>query len=104
MPQDRTVKQALQPISFACNRCGREVVPGEAEFFVVRIEAFADPTPPEITEADLRRDHRRELEALLDRLRGLSERQALEQVYRRCNLVLCNRCCDEWFSQLPAER
>lgn len=96
------MKHSPPPIPFVCDRCGREVAPGEAEFFSVRVEAFADPTPPEITEADLRRDHRREMEALIDRLRDVSEREALEQVYRRRNLILCNRCCDEWFAQLPA--
>ena len=88
-------------IPFVCDRCGNEVSSGRGQFFAIRIEAFADPTPPEITAADLQRDHRREIEAILDRLAGLSEQDAMEQVYRRKNLLLCNRCCDDWFSELP---
>lgn len=92
-----------QSLSFHCDRCAEPVSPGQGKFFAVRIEAFADPTPPEITEDDLRRDHRAEIAALLDRMQHLSEQEAMEQVYRRRNLILCNRCCEDWFRQLPCQ-
>ena len=82
-----------------CDRCSREVHPGQADFFVIRVEAFADPTPPEITEDDLQRDHRREIENLLAAMQYLSEQRAMDQVYRRKNLILCNSCCDAWMER-----
>ena len=45
-----------QSLAFVCDHCSKDVHPGQADFFVIRIEAFADPTPPEITEDDLQRD------------------------------------------------
>jgi hypothetical protein len=60
-----------------CERCGAEVEPGKGEFYVVRIEAFADPTPPSITAEDLQRDIAAEIERLLASMRDLSEQEAM---------------------------
>ncbi len=88
-----------QFLPLRCGRCSQEVHPGQADFFVIRVEAFADPTPPEITEDDLQRDYRREIEMLMAAMQNLSEQQAMDQVYRRRNLILCNGCCDEWMQR-----
>ena len=88
-----------QSLTLFCDRCSQEVHPGQADFFVVRVEAFADPTPPEITADDLQRDHRREIEKLIAAIQNLSEQQEMDQVYRRKNLILCNGCCDEWMER-----
>jgi len=87
-----------QPIEspLSCDRCAAELHPGKGEFYVVKIEAIADPTPPEFTEDDLRRDHRREFEQLLAQVQELSEREAMDQVFRRLTIFLCNRCYKEW--------
>ncbi len=82
--------------SLLCHRCGVEVHPGRAEFYVVRIEAFADPTPPEITDEDLKRDLRTEIERLAEQLDALSEQEAMDQVYRRLVICLCTRCYNQW--------
>ncbi len=31
-----------------CHQCGAQLQPGEGSFYVVNIEAFADPTPPRV--------------------------------------------------------
>ena len=36
-----------------CHRCGAVLKPGVGNFYIVKIEAFADPTGPNLTEADL---------------------------------------------------
>ncbi len=82
--------------SLPCYRCGAEVHPGRGEFYVVRIEAFADPTPPEITDEDLKRDLRAEIERLAEQLSTLSEQEAMDQVYRRLVICLCTRCYSQW--------
>ncbi len=79
-----------------CGRCGVELHPGRGEHYVIRIEAIADPTPPTITEEDLQRDTAGELERLLEALRGLSEQEAMDQVYRKVVLHLCNACYRKW--------
>jgi hypothetical protein len=79
-----------------CARCAVELQPGRGDFYVVRIEALADPTPPSFSEEDLARDPRAEIAALLARMEGLSERELSEQVYRRLVLHLCAGCYRQW--------
>ncbi len=79
-----------------CSRCLATLTPGEGSFYVVRIEAVADPTPPSFSEEDLKRDVRAEIERLLRELRGITEQEALDQVYRQLTLYLCNACFRVW--------
>jgi hypothetical protein len=85
--------------SLFCERCGAGLEPGKAEFYVVRIEAFADPTPPSITAEDLHRDIPAEIERLLASMRDLSEQAAMDQVYRKMILYLCNGCYQRWIER-----
>ena len=80
----------------ACHRCGTELTPGEGNFYVVSIQAFADPTPPSFSEEDLRRDIRAEIQRLLGQMQGLSGQEAMDQVYRRLMLYLCGPCYRQW--------
>jgi hypothetical protein len=75
-----------------CHKCGAELRRGVGDFFVVRIEAFADPSPPVITAEDLRRDTRAEIQRLIHSMSQLSEQELMDQVYRRLTLHLCNTC------------
>jgi len=79
-----------------CHSCAASVRCGHGEFYVVRIEAFADPSPPELIEHDTGRDFHQELRRLLDQAKGVSEQEALDQVYRRLTLCLCNACFARW--------
>ena len=79
-----------------CHRCGAVVKPGEGNFYVVRIEAFADPTPPNLSLADADIDPGEEIDRLIEQMRGMSERDLLDQVYRRLTIHLCTRCYREW--------
>jgi hypothetical protein len=80
----------------ACARCGVELTPGKGDFYLVRIEAVADPTPPSFSEEDLQHDARAEIERLIDEMRGLSEQELVDQVYRRLILHLCGPCYRQW--------
>ncbi|MGA2258890.1 MAG: hypothetical protein ABSG53_29835 [Thermoguttaceae bacterium] len=79
-----------------CARCGTELTPGTGNFYVVRIEALADPSPPRLSEEDLEHDHRAEIERLIKGMRDLSERELVDQVYRRLILYLCGPCYRQW--------
>ena len=79
-----------------CHRCGTVLKPGDGSFYLVRIEAMADPTPPTFSEEDLRRDFKAEIRRLIYQMRDLSEREAMDQVYRSLILYLCNPCYLQW--------
>jgi hypothetical protein len=84
------------PTPLCCRRCGAELRPGAGNFFRVVIEAMADPTPPSLSAEDLATDVRPEIERLLAQLSGMSEEEALAQVYRRLTLFLCGPCYRDW--------
>jgi hypothetical protein len=79
-----------------CDRCAKELTPGEGDFYVVRIAAVADPTPPNFSEDDLARDFDEEIRRLCAQLEEFSEQELIDQVYRRLTLYLCNPCFRDW--------
>ncbi|NUQ64511.1 MAG: hypothetical protein HUU20_18760 [Pirellulales bacterium] len=79
-----------------CARCRVDLARGTGNFYVVRIEAIADPSPPRFSEEDLNRDPRAEIERLIEQMRDLSERELVDQVYRRLVLHLCGPCYRQW--------
>jgi len=90
-------------LTLFCHRCGAELRPGEGNFYVVRIEAFADPTPPEISPDDLAEDIDSRIERLIEQMRDMSERELTDQVYRRLTIHLCGPCYGKWIEN-PAEK
>jgi hypothetical protein len=60
------------------------------------VEAFADPAPPALSAEEMTGDLRGQIEAVLARLEGLSEEEAMSQVYRRLTFHLCGPCYRRW--------
>jgi hypothetical protein len=60
------------------------------------IEAVADPAPPVGSAELLASDLRRQIEELLAQLQGISEQEAMDQVYRRLTFYLCGPCYRGW--------
>jgi hypothetical protein len=79
-----------------CDRCAAQLEPGRGQLYVIKIEALADPTPPNITREDLSRDIAGEIERLLEEMSDVSGQEALDQVYRRLTIYLCNTCYQSW--------
>jgi hypothetical protein len=95
-PSDRSdrAEQTFAPL--LCHRCGCTLRAGEGSHYVVRIEAFADPTPPVLDEGDGFIDTNSEIADLLDEMKDMSERELMDQVYRRLTLHLCRPCYQIW--------
>jgi len=86
-----------------CHRCGAVLTPGQGDFYVVRIEAFADPTPPDLTEDDVAGiDPSAEIDRLIEQMRDMSEQELMDQVYRRMTIHLCGRCYRAWIDNPAA--
>jgi hypothetical protein len=79
-----------------CKRCSKEVHPGRGDYYLVRIDAVADPEPPIITQEDLDQDLGAEIERLIRGMKGLTEEQLERQVYRQKVIYLCVRCFNRW--------
>ena len=79
-----------------CHRCTTILQAGRGDFYVVWIEALADPTPPSISDADLACDPGEEIDDLLEQMRSMSERELMDQVHRRVTIHLCRSCYEQW--------
>jgi len=79
-----------------CHRCGAVLTPGAGDFYVVRIEAFADPTPPSFDGSQMEIDVDAEIDQLIQQMKDMSPQQLLDQVHRRLTLHLCGRCYAHW--------
>ena len=84
-----------------CHRCGCDLTPGEGNFYIVRIEAFADPTPPRLDGDDsplsmTAAEIDEEINDLIELMKDMTERELMEQVYVRMALHLCGRCYKQW--------
>ena len=80
-----------------CHRCGAILTPGQGNFYVVRIEAVADPTPPTIAAEDLESpDPSGEIDRLLREIQDTPEQELTDQVCRRLTIHLCGSCYRQW--------
>ncbi len=79
-----------------CARCAKELNLGRGEFYVVDINAKADPTPPILDDVDMDRDYESEINAVVADLHKLSAREAMDQVHRRLTIHLCISCFGRW--------
>jgi RNase P subunit RPR2 len=79
-----------------CRRCSAPLTPGEGNFYVIAVEAFADPSPPRLTQESLATDQRQVLRELMAQMEHFSERELLETVHRKMNFFLCAACYRRW--------
>jgi hypothetical protein len=83
--------------SVFCARCAAELTPGDGSFYVVTIDAVADPSGPNVPgEPPTTEQLRREIDALMRQLRDTSPREAMDQVHRRLTMHLCGPCYRVW--------
>ena len=95
MDDGQTTQRALGRNASFCARCAAELHPGSGDFYVVKIEAVADPTPPVFSAEDLAERPHGEIERVLAQAQQLSEQELVDQVYRRLILYLCGLCYRE---------
>lgn len=78
-------------ISYRCDGCGREI-PKNALRYVVEMDVKAAYDTMEIGLADLVRDHRAEMLALIERMKKRPIQDIEESVYKHLHLDLCPSC------------
>jgi hypothetical protein len=75
-----------------CDLCGKEMVPGEDNRFVVKMEVFAAGDPAKLTEADLDDDHMEQLGNLLREMEENADDSPTEPASRHFRYDLCPAC------------
>jgi hypothetical protein len=88
-------QQPAEPEWVLCARCVTELQPGAGNFFRVTIEAVADPTPV-IPPQEEDFDPGQEIKKLLAQMKDVSAQEAMDQIYRRLTIYLCNQCYRRW--------
>ncbi len=78
-------------VFYRCDGCGAEL-PRQALRYTVTIDVRAAYDEVEVHLADLIRDHRAEIVALIERMRGQDPSEIEDQVYKRFSLDLCPAC------------
>lgn len=74
-----------------CEICGS--VLGKADSYVVRVEVFADPSLPPLSEDDLQEmDGPGKMADLLKQMEGMSAEDLQDQVHRRFEYRICAGC------------
>jgi hypothetical protein len=75
------------------------LTPGRGEFYVVQIEAVADPSPPNLDSYEEQDNDsiRHRYEELVEQLKDVSEQEGNDQVFRRLTITLCKDCFQTWF-------
>ncbi len=91
-----TRDRETSPGLLICHRCGAQLTAGEGSFYVVNIEAFADPTPPRVDPDESVEAIAADIDDLVRRMKDFSEQELMDQVYRRLTLTLCARCHQAW--------
>ncbi len=80
-----------------CARCSAMLKPGNGSFFVVKIEAFADPSGPSSEEsAPTAKELRQQLETLVKQLHNVSPQEAMDKIHRRLTIHFCKKCYPSW--------
>ena len=75
---------------YTCDICGSAI--DEGKRYVVRIEVSASPEMPAVTEEDLLKDRREEIQRLLDHMDEMDVAELEDGVYRRFRFDLCGAC------------
>jgi hypothetical protein len=77
---------------FACDLCGKTLVPGEDSRYVVKIEACAAPDPIELTEEDLAEDHMEAVSQLLREMEDGADDVDGDSSSKNFRFDLCPEC------------
>ena len=75
-----------------CDGCGAPLLVESDVRYEVKIEVKAAYDPMEITGDDLKKDHKAEMAKIIAQLQGVTEAEAMDEVYRTFRFDLCTPC------------
>jgi hypothetical protein len=93
----------ISAAALVCARCSKPLAAGRGDFYLVRIDAVADPSAPELEPLDEQQIGRR-IDALLKQLAGISHEEAMKQVAEHKIIYLCCTCYRVWIENPVGDR
>jgi hypothetical protein len=79
-------------LHITCDLCGKDVLPGDKQRYVVKIEVFAAHDPAEITEDDLDDDHMEAVSEMIREMEENDESEPLPPASKKFRYDLCPDC------------
>lgn len=79
-------------VHFTCDMCGKTLLSDEDVRYVVKVEIYAAYDPMEVTEEDLKKDHKQEIADLLSKMEDMDTETLEDGVYKRLRFDLCAAC------------
>lgn len=86
----------IEAFGLICHGCSSVLTCGEGSFYVIKIEAFADPSPPVLDTNKPSKHLSADINELIEQMSDLSEQELMDQVYRRLVLLMCRPCYELW--------
>ena len=80
----------------SCARCSAGLHPGSGDYYIIYVEAVADPAGPRISATDLEGDLEGEIERTIAKMADLTATEAMNQVHRQLRFGLCVQCYRRW--------
>lgn len=77
-------------IHYTCDLCAKEL--DDEQRYAVKIEAFADHDPAELTEDDLNEDHMEVVSQMIQEMAENDETAELTPTSKQCRFDLCCEC------------
>lgn len=77
---------------YSCDVCGKDLLPGDDDRYVVKIEAFPAQDPAQLTDADLDDDHMQAISELLNDLEDSEGELTLPEPSKHFRYDLCPEC------------
>ena len=90
-------------LHISCDLCGKDILPGDKQRYVVKIEVFAAHDPAELTEEDLEEDH---MEAVSQMIREMEDSDDIEPLPPACKKLRYDLCpdCQKKFLRDPLNK
>ncbi|GAB4318752.1 MAG: hypothetical protein Kow0059_12480 [Candidatus Sumerlaeia bacterium] len=81
--------------TFVCDNCGRAAAPGEQKY-ILKIEMFASPDPPAITDEMLEGDPKQKIKELVEHMQKMNPQELEDQVFEAYVFALCPACREQF--------
>jgi hypothetical protein len=85
-------------LHFSCDFCSKDLLPGGADRFVVKMEAYPAAVPAGLTDDDLTADHVEEMARLLSAREEAGDDPLAAPGFKKLRFDLCRACYEKFLA------